>query len=99
VPTYLASRCARTRWEAESATKIEAFFHRSPGLRLAAAATLLTQVSLTATSARSDDFYHGKTVTLLVGYATGGGSDINALPLLTTSGAKLLRLAELRRDH
>lgn len=59
-------------------TNIEAFFHESSGLRLAAAATLLIQVSLAATPARGDDFYHGKTVTLLVGYAAGGGYDINA---------------------
>lgn len=59
-------------------TNIEAFFHKSLGLHLATAATLLIQVSLAATSARSDDFYHGKTVTLLVGYAAGGGYDINA---------------------
>ena len=59
-------------------TNIEAFFRKSPGLRLAAGATLLIQVSLAATPAQSDDFYHGKTVTLVVGYAAGGGYDINA---------------------
>jgi tripartite-type tricarboxylate transporter receptor subunit TctC len=41
------------------------------------AAGLLSSV-LGATVARGDDFYQGKTLTLLVGYAPGGGYDTNA---------------------
>jgi tripartite-type tricarboxylate transporter receptor subunit TctC len=57
---------------------IETLLHRAVGLRLAAAATVCIQASLAAPSARSEDFYHGKTLTVLVGYAAGGGYDINA---------------------
>jgi tripartite-type tricarboxylate transporter receptor subunit TctC len=57
---------------------IEAFFRKSSGLCLGTATALFIQVSLAATPARSDDFYHGKTVTLVVGYAPGGCYDINA---------------------
>lgn len=59
-------------------TDSEAFSFKAQGLRLAAAAALLIQASVAATTVRSDDFYHGKTVTVLVGYAAGGGYDINA---------------------
>lgn len=53
-------------------------FGKSLAVRLAAAAGLLLQGPLAAAPARSADFYHGKTVTVLVGYAAGGGYDVNA---------------------
>jgi tripartite-type tricarboxylate transporter receptor subunit TctC len=52
------------------------FLRKSFGPFLAAAA--FVAVAFEATAAQSDDYYHGKTVTLLVGYAPGGGYDTNA---------------------
>jgi tripartite-type tricarboxylate transporter receptor subunit TctC len=41
-------------------------------------ALALTALLLLATPARADDFYQGKTLTIVVGYTVGGGYDINA---------------------
>src|SRR3954471_10373108 len=38
----------------------------------------LAALALLAAPARADDFYQGKTLTLVVGYSAGGGYDINA---------------------
>src|SRR3954453_1473222 len=42
------------------------------------AALVLAVLALLAAPARADDFYQGKTLTLVVGYSAGGGYDINA---------------------
>src|SRR5215510_8942901 len=39
---------------------------------------LLAAVASQASAARADDFYQGKTLSLVVGYSAGGGYDINA---------------------
>src|SRR3954447_21640104 len=41
------------------------------------ALTFLTMTP-SGTSSRADDFYQGKTLTMVVGYTAGGGYDINA---------------------
>src|SRR6476659_4886640 len=42
------------------------------------AAFALAALALLAAPARADDFYQGKTLTLVVGYSAGGCYDINA---------------------
>jgi tripartite-type tricarboxylate transporter receptor subunit TctC len=42
------------------------------------AAFALAALALLTAPARADDFYQGKTLTLVVGYSAGGGYDINA---------------------
>src|SRR3954452_24457369 len=42
------------------------------------AAFMLAVLACVAAPARADDFYQGKTLTLVVGYSPGGGYDINA---------------------
>ena len=44
----------------------------------AVVALALAALLLLAPPARADDFYQGKTLTIVVGYTTGGGYDINA---------------------
>src|SRR6476620_7129566 len=39
---------------------------------------VLAAVASHASAARADDFYQGKTLSLVVGYSAGGGYDINA---------------------
>src|SRR6267142_6782070 len=47
-------------------------------LALMRGALLIGVLAVTSGTSQADDFYHGKTLTVIVGYAPGGGVDASA---------------------